>query len=247
MIRARNDIQFEPRLRFESRGNHAPQVFTSELLTWWTESLCNYQLICTILLAFVLAMLTSAIIWAVWRTTWLPRFWSVCGTSLVFPWTIGFWVYADCLGGETVTNTDLVLSCVIWATALDYQRQHHFLISGVFTPPVLWDPINKLFESMELFVMYGDLYVTIRFDYACCWCNLKWTENKLIRYFMIIINGQVINLSSTLTSLDTQWSLWSQTLAFRSVKCRGSSTSNLEEIRNNTSSHLGKPKEPLKR
>ncbi|KAL6527172.1 hypothetical protein OROGR_016262 [Orobanche gracilis] len=59
------------------------------------------------------------------------------------------------------------------ATSSHTHHQNHFLISGVFGPPALWNPIDEFIQQLVLLVMYGYLCNLIRVDHASCWSHLK--------------------------------------------------------------------------
>lgn len=135
------------------------------------------------------------------------------------------------------------------ATSSHTHQQNHFLISGVFGPPALRNPINEFVQQLVLLVMYRYLCNLIRVDHASCWSHLKprFTTLCFLLIEEIITNSimhkekgrkkrrrkmQKIYISSTLTI----------TSFFLAI------TDNfffLEGKAKDTSSQRGKPREPL--
>lgn len=119
--------------------------------TWWltTDSIeaqsrwCIYS--CPILRGLTKASKISEIINSIRGTTLLPKVRPVNRASLAFPRIVRYRVDTHCLGRVAVSNDDSVTLYSCCVTALDIHRQHSFLVSCIFAPPVLWDSIKMLF------------------------------------------------------------------------------------------------------
>ena len=85
---------------------------------------------------------------------------------------------------------NLVISWLSCIPPTHLNHQYNFLVSGIFTPRVLWDTINKFFQCLEVLMMDRDLCYMIWFDNASSWSNLisGKTNNRWANWWRIGIN-----------------------------------------------------------
>lgn len=186
----------------ELNGNKKPQVFTSRWLYERTSSRREDPLSqCLVLLIWLRGMLSTSLKSAsfvqilevgnhvilvstlrtmqilevgnhIIGTTKALNIWPLKNGSLDLPRVVQFRAKLFFLTWKAMAHANMVFFCLGCVAAPHANLQYNFLVSVIFTPPILWSTINKLFQSLEFLVMNWDLSNMIRSDYASCWSDL---------------------------------------------------------------------------